>query len=66
MAQHQLWDFVRPRSENDDSVWRVISIDRERLTAEKRFECLEPREKRLVIGPPDFFVSLEDEEDCEQ
>ena len=61
---HQLWDFVRPRTEHPDSTWRVIAIDydKKRLNAELRPGELEPPIVRRVEAPFDFFISLEEEE----
>lgn len=63
MRQHQLWDFVRPRTEHPDSSWRVIEIKGNRLNAELRQSELEPREIRRVEGPFSMFISLEEDEE---
>jgi hypothetical protein len=62
--QHQLYDFVRPRTECPSSVWRVIEIDHSinRLNAELRQSELELREIRRVDAGFDFFISLEKDE----
>ena len=60
--QHQLWDFVRPRVEHPDSVWRVIEVKGDRVTAELRPNKLKPRQVRRVSGTADFFISLEESE----
>ena len=61
--QHQLWDFVRPRTEHPNSVWRVIDIKGDRVTAEARPNQLNPRQVRRVSATADFFISLEKEEE---
>ncbi len=62
---HQLWDFVRPRTEHPDSVWRVIEIDykKNRLKAELRQSELEPREVHRIEGDFRIFISLEEDEE---
>ena len=56
---HQLWDLVRPRTESPNSVWRVIEIDTDKLTAELRPNELQPRELPRCTASHDFFISLE-------
>ena len=59
---HQLWDLVRPVTEHPYSVWRVIEIlPNNRLIAELRPGCLEPRRVHRVEADFDHFISLEEE-----
>lgn len=58
---HQLYDFVRPSYEDNNSVWRVVEINGDRVTAEKRPNQL-TRETHKVIGSHDLFISLEEGE----
>lgn len=59
--KHQLWDFVRPQTDHSDSVWRVIEIDGDKLTAELRSNILQSREIQRCTASHDFFISLEKE-----
>jgi hypothetical protein len=63
--QHELYDFVRPRTECPNSVWRVIEIDytKNRFNAELRQSELEPCEIRRIEPGFDFFISLEEDEE---
>ncbi len=65
MKTHQLWDFVRPLYEDENSSWRVIEIKEDQLTAELRANELEPHEVRRITARFSFFVSLEEEKDEE-
>jgi len=60
--QHELWDFVRPRTESEDSVWRVVEVTPFGLTAELRPGYLFQSARR-VTSSHDFFISLESEEE---
>lgn len=62
MTQHQLWDFVRPKTEDPNSVWRVTKIKGDRVNAELQQNELEPLQVRKVEASHDFFISLEEEE----
>ncbi len=57
------FDFVRPKTRQDASVWRVIEVSDNRVTAEERPNELEPTSIRRISASANFFISLEDQED---
>lgn len=57
------FDFVRTKTRQDASVWRVIEVSDNRVTAEERPNELEPSIVRRISAPPNFFISLEEQED---
>lgn len=59
----ELYDFVRPRTAELESVWRVIEVNGDWVTAEKRPNCLEPRQIERVSARSDFFILLDEEDD---
>lgn len=62
---HKLHDFVRPTHEPEDTVWRVIEVKDDRVTAELRPKEL-TRIIRRVQATADQFISLEETEGNDQ
>jgi hypothetical protein len=57
----KLYDFVRPKTAPKDSVWRITEIKGNRITAQRRYQELEPKQIELVSSTPDFFHLLDED-----
>ncbi|MBD6620848.1 hypothetical protein FNW02_35140 [Komarekiella sp. 'clone 1'] len=58
----ELDDFVRPRTAPKDSVWRVVEIKGNRITAQKQYHELEPKQIKRVSSTPDFFYLIDEDD----
>ncbi|MFN6559529.1 MAG: hypothetical protein RMY28_006945 [Nostoc sp. ChiSLP01] len=61
--QIELYDFVRPKVAPLNSIWRVIEIKGNQITAQMGSHELEPKEIKRVTSTADFFELLDEEED---
>lgn len=61
----KLYDFVRPRTASKNSIWRVAEIKFNRITAQKQYSELEPKQIEQVSATPDFFDLLDKDIDNE-
>lgn len=60
--QIELFDFVRPRIAPEGSIWRVIEIKGDVITAGMRYYELEPKEIKRITSTADFFELLDEED----
>ncbi|MCC5640821.1 hypothetical protein LC593_34355 [Nostoc sp. CHAB 5844] len=58
--QIEVYDFIRPKIAPANSVWRVLEIKGNRITAQRQYSELETKQVERVSGTPDFFDLLDE------